>query len=78
MKDASVAQVAIAWVLARGAGIVPLIGARTRERLQEALGALDLELTAEDLEQIDRAVPDGAAAGDRYPDAQMAHLDSER
>ena len=78
MKDASVAQVAIAWVLARGAGIVPLIGARTLDRLQEALGALDLELTAEDLEQIDRAVPDSAAAGDRYPDAQMAHLDSER
>ncbi|MEU7482672.1 aldo/keto reductase [Streptomyces sp. NPDC042319] len=77
-KGASVAQTAIAWVLARGEDIVPLIGARSRERLTEALGALDLTLDAGDLAAIERAVPAGAAAGDRYPANQMAHLDSER
>src|SRR4051812_11672214 len=73
---ATVAQVAIAWVASRGDDIVPLIGARRRERLQEALGAVDLELSAEDLEQIERAVPPGSAAGERYAAAQMAMLDS--
>ncbi|MFJ9839612.1 aldo/keto reductase [Kitasatospora sp. NPDC101155] len=77
-KGASVAQVAIAWVASRGEDIVPLIGARRRERLTEALGALDVTLTAEDLAAIDAAVPAGAAAGDRYAAAQMANLDSER
>jgi aryl-alcohol dehydrogenase-like predicted oxidoreductase len=77
-KDATVAQVAIAWVLSRGEDIVPLVGARRRDRLAEALGALELELTASDLEAIERAVPAGSAVGDRYPAAQMAHLDSER
>jgi aryl-alcohol dehydrogenase-like predicted oxidoreductase len=73
-----VAQVAIAWVLSRGEDIVPLIGARTRERLSEALGAPALELSAEDLSRIEQAVPAGAVAGDRYPEAQMGQLDSER
>lgn len=74
----TVAQAAIAWVLSRGEDIVPLIGARRRDRLQEALGALDVELTADDLTAIEQAVPAGSAAGDRYDPAQMAHLDSER
>jgi aryl-alcohol dehydrogenase-like predicted oxidoreductase len=77
-RGATVAQVAIAWVLARGADIVPLVGARRRERLDEALGAHKLALTDADMVQIEAAVPAGAAAGDRYPTAQMAHLDSER
>jgi len=77
-KGASVAQTAIAWVLAQGEDIVPLVGARRRERLTEALGALDLKLTAADLRAIEEAVPAGAAAGDRYIAAQMAHLDSEK
>lgn len=77
-KGASVAQVAIAWVLSRGEDIVPLIGARRRDRLAEALGALDTRLTEEDLAWIEQAIPPGAAAGDRYAAAQMAHLDSER
>ena len=76
-KDATVAQVAIAWVLARGADIVPLVGARRRERLTEALGAMKLTLTGDDLQQIERAVPVNAAAGDRYAAAQMSTLDSE-
>jgi aryl-alcohol dehydrogenase-like predicted oxidoreductase len=77
-KGISVAQTAIAWVLAQGEDIVPLIGARTRQRLGEALGALDVTLDAGDLAAVERAIPPGAAAGDRYPAAQMAHLDSER
>lgn len=77
-KRASVAQIVIAWVLSRGEDIVPLIGARTRERLQEALGALEIDLDDHDLERIEQVIPPGAAAGDRYPEQQMAHLDSER
>ncbi len=75
---ATVAQLAIAWVLSRGEEIVPLIGARTRERLAEALGALGLELDGQALEELERALPAGGAAGDRYPAPQMATLDSER
>ncbi|MEH6375222.1 aldo/keto reductase [Streptomyces sp. KLMMK] len=77
-KGASVAQTAIAWVLAQGEDIVPLVGARRRDRLTEALGALGLTLDAGDLAAIEAAVPAGAAAGARYPESQMAHLDSER
>jgi aryl-alcohol dehydrogenase-like predicted oxidoreductase len=77
-KGATVAQIAIAWVLSRGEDIVALVGARTRKRLKEALGARDVELTDEELDQIEDAVPPEAAAGERYPDAQLAHLDSER
>ncbi len=77
-KHCSVAQLAIAWVLAKGDDIIPLIGARTHERLAEALGALDVDLTSEDLAAIERSVPRGSAAGTRYPGMQMAHLDSER
>jgi aryl-alcohol dehydrogenase-like predicted oxidoreductase len=76
-RGASVAQVAIAWVAAQGDDIVPLVGARRRDRLTEALGALDLSLTPDDLATIEKAVPPGAAAGDRYDAAQMAMLDSE-
>lgn len=77
-KGATVAQLAIAWVLARGADVVPLVGARTRTQLRESLGALDVTLTPEDLARIERAVPVGAAAGSRYDAGQMAMLDSER
>jgi aryl-alcohol dehydrogenase-like predicted oxidoreductase len=77
-KGATVAQVAIAWVLSRGDDVVPLVGARRRDRLHEALGALALELTAEDLARVEAAVPAGAAAGERYAAPAMAELDSER
>ena len=76
-KGITVAQTAIAWVLSRGEDIVPLVGARSRDRLTEALGALDVTLDAGELAAIEEAVPAGAAAGARYPEAQMAHLDSE-
>ncbi|MFF1308614.1 aldo/keto reductase [Streptomyces sp. NPDC058307] len=77
-KGVTVAQIAIAWVASRGDDIVPLVGARTRERLGEALGALDVTLDAADLAAIEDAVPADAAAGERYPTHQMAMLDSER
>jgi aryl-alcohol dehydrogenase-like predicted oxidoreductase len=77
-RGATVAQVAIAWVLSRGDDVVPLVGARRRDRLEEALGALELDLGREDLAEIERAVPPGAAAGERYDAQQMAILDSER
>ncbi|TXR49702.1 aldo/keto reductase [Phyllobacterium endophyticum] len=76
-KGVTVAQIAIAWVAAQGKDVIPVIGARRLDRLNEALGALDVELTSEDLSAIERAVPKGAAAGTRYAEAQMAHLDSE-
>jgi len=65
------AKLAIAWVRARGEDIVPLVGARRRDRLREALGALDVRLTTEDFARIDQAVPAGAVAGTRYPAEQM-------
>ena len=76
-RGASVAQVAIAWVTAQGGDIVPVIGARRRDRLTEALGSLELQLSSGDLAAIEAAVPKDAAAGGRYPEAQLAHLDSE-
>ena len=75
---ASVAQVAIAWVLARGEDIVALVGASRRDRLADSLGALEITLDAGTIEALERAVPAGAAAGSRYPEAGMAQLDSER
>jgi aryl-alcohol dehydrogenase-like predicted oxidoreductase len=77
-RGGTVAQLAVAWVLARGADVIPLVGARRRDRLAEALGALDLALGPEDLARIDAAVPPGAAAGERYDPRGMASLDSER
>ena len=74
----TVAQVAIAWVLSRGEDIVPTVGSRRREQLEEALGALDAELDAGVLAALERAIPPGAVAGQRYPEPQMAVLDSER
>ncbi|MEU1295041.1 aldo/keto reductase [Streptomyces sp. NPDC005840] len=73
-KGCTVAQLAIAWVLARGTDVVPLVGARTRERLAEALPALDVELDEADLAEIEKAVPAGSARGDRYPSAFMSGL----
>lgn len=77
-KGVTTAQLAIAWVAAQGDDILPLIGARKRERLSEALGALNVDLTPADLAAIEGAAPKGSALGSRYPEALMAHLDSEK
>ena len=74
----SPAQAAIAWALAKGEDIVPVIGARTRERLAEALGALEKPLTPDAVAALEAAVPKDAAAGERYPAMAMAALDSEK
>lgn len=76
-RGATVAQVAVAWVLARGGDVVPVIGARRRDRLAESLAAVELRLSREDLVAIEAAVPEDAVSGERYPAAQMAMLDSE-
>jgi aryl-alcohol dehydrogenase-like predicted oxidoreductase len=77
-KGVSVAQAAIAWVAAQGKDIVPLVGARRRDRLAEALGSTAVVLSRDDIAAIEQAVPKGAAAGARYPESQMAMLDSEK
>lgn len=76
-KGITVVQAAIAWVLSRGEEVVPLVGARRRESLQEALGAIDLKLTDEDLSRIGSSIPAEAVAGERYLPDQMSILDSE-
>ena len=77
-KGITVAQAAIAWVLSRGEDIIPLLGARTRERLDEALGAAEITLTGPDLDELARAVPAEAVAGARYPEHSLPDLDTER
>jgi len=72
------AQLAIAWVLYRGSDIVPLLGTKRRDRLAEALGALDLKLSPADLAALEAAIPPDRVAGERYEPAQMAALDSEK
>jgi aryl-alcohol dehydrogenase-like predicted oxidoreductase len=74
----SVGQLAIAWVTAQGNDIVPIIGIKTRERLDDAVEAITTTLSPDRLAQIERAIPRGAAHGDRYPTTAMAQLDSER
>lgn len=77
-KNATASQIAIAWVMSRGADIVPLIGARRPTQLAESLRALELKLTPEDLVQIERSIPPDAVAGTRYGEEQMRWLDSEK
>jgi aryl-alcohol dehydrogenase-like predicted oxidoreductase len=81
-KRVTPAQLAIAWVRAKGAAqhvtIVPTMGARTRTQLDDALAGLDVTLDAADVAALERAVPASAVAGTRYPAPAMAHLDSEK
>jgi aryl-alcohol dehydrogenase-like predicted oxidoreductase len=76
--EVTAAQLAIAWVASRGDDIIPLIGTKRRDRLDEALRALDLTLSTDELAAIEAAVPADAVAGDRYDAAQLTMLDSER
>ncbi|HYA72547.1 MAG TPA: aldo/keto reductase [Roseiarcus sp.] len=77
-RGASVAAIAVAWVLAQGADILPLVGARRRAQWAESSAAAALNLSAADLGAIEAAIPKGAEKGERYPALAMAHLDSER
>ena len=77
-KGVTATQIAIAWVLARGETIVPLVGARTRTQLSESLAALEVSLLPEEVSHIEQAMPASAVAGTRYGEDQMRGLDSER
>jgi aryl-alcohol dehydrogenase-like predicted oxidoreductase len=77
-KGAKPAQIAIAWALAKGENIIPVMGARKRSQLEDSLGALAIKLSAEEIARIEQTVPASAVAGSRYQAQQMAHLDSER
>jgi aryl-alcohol dehydrogenase-like predicted oxidoreductase len=77
-KGVTPAQLCAAWVLAKGRSIVPTVGARTRAQLADALGALEVRLSAEEIVRLEAAVPASAVAGSRYDERQMQMLDSER
>jgi aryl-alcohol dehydrogenase-like predicted oxidoreductase len=77
-RGMSVGQLAIAWALARQPGFLPVVGAKTRAQLADALGALDKPLSAGDVTALEALVPEGAIAGTRYGAEQMSHLDSEK
>jgi len=77
-KNVTASQLAIAWVLAKGTTIVPLIGARTRTQLAESVGALEVTLMPSEIIEIEDAIPATAVAGTRYGEEQMRILDSER
>lgn len=77
-KGITQVQLAIAWVLAKGDFIVPVIGARTRTQLSESLGALNVKLFGDEIAAIQAAVPPEAVAGTRYGEDQMRVLDSEK
>jgi len=70
-KGCTPAQLALAWVLHQGKDMVPLFGTSRRENLDANLGALEVELSAEELQRLDEVVPKGAAAGTRYPEPGM-------
>ena len=70
-KNCTTGQLALAWLLAQGDDIIPIPGTKHKERLIENIGALSIRLTADEITQISNAVPVGAAAGLRYPEAQM-------
>jgi pyridoxine 4-dehydrogenase len=77
-QGVTVAQLAVAWVLSRGEDIIPLVGARRRDQLADALKSLAVSLSPSDLASLERAVPLGSVAGERYASEQMSALDSER
>lgn len=74
VKGMTPSQLALGWVLAQGADIVPIPGTSNAHRLEENAGAVDVQLTSDDLDRLDRAAPKGAAAGDRYEPAMMQLL----
>ena len=77
-KGVTVAQIALGWILTKGSDIIPIPGARRREQLNESLECLKLSFSPDEIAAMERAVPEGSVAGDRYMAEQMAVLDSER
>ncbi|SPE43501.1 Pyridoxine 4-dehydrogenase (fragment) [Candidatus Sulfopaludibacter sp. SbA3] len=77
-KGVTPAQLAIAWVLAKGDFLVPVLGARKRGQLEESLAALEVALSPDEVAQIEAFIPPGAVAGTRYDERQMRMLDSEK
>ena len=75
-KGVTPSQLAIAWVLAQGDDVVPIPGTKRRRYLEENLGALEVELTPEDLAAIEKATPRGSVAGARYNPEMMANVDA--
>ena len=73
-KNATPAQVALAWVMAQGDDILPIPGAKTRAHLEENVGAVNVSLSKSDLERLDQAFPYGVAAGPRYGERQLARV----
>ena len=73
-KAATPAQLALAWLLARGTDVFPIPGCKSRGHLEENLGALEIELSPADLAAIEGVFPNGAAAGARYPDDAMKRV----
>ena len=73
-KQCTLAQLALAWVLAQGDDIVPIFGAKKRKYVEENVGAVDVLLDPRDLDELNAAVPKGAVAGDRYPATAMASV----
>jgi aryl-alcohol dehydrogenase-like predicted oxidoreductase len=70
-KGCKASQLALAWVLAQGEDIVPIPGTKRRKYLEENVGALDVDLTEEDLRRLDEVAPRGVAAGQRYSEEMM-------
>jgi aryl-alcohol dehydrogenase-like predicted oxidoreductase len=73
-KSATLAQLALAWLMAQGNDIIPIPGAKSRNHLEENVKAIDIQLTKDDLARLDKIMPPGAAAGMRLNDAQLARV----
>jgi aryl-alcohol dehydrogenase-like predicted oxidoreductase len=71
-KGATPAQIALAWVIAQGGDVVPIFGAKKRTRIEENLQALDIALSAAEIEEMDRLIPKGSTAGTRYAEQHMS------
>jgi aryl-alcohol dehydrogenase-like predicted oxidoreductase len=77
-KQCSPAQLALAWLLAKGEDIAPIVGTKRTTYLSENLGAMNVVLSPEDLEHIEAAAPAGAAKGLRYPELAMKMIDGQK
>ena len=70
------AQLALAWVMAKGEDIVPIPGTKSPRRLEENAAAAEIKLSAQDVEELDNAISPEAVRGDRYPEGMMALLNN--